>query len=194
MWWSWHQLDRMQIICTSSRQITTPVSHHSVFYRPDALPTAQPTASKHWRTLSNLKNVVFFCCGCEVASSFTGHFSGTDGAIGSMCLCVWTITFELNDIWLRYLAWWFTLTPHWSCSKVKIISYSLQSTVWNENIPFLAVDVHYELTVLDMTYFWLFVEFLWAGMVRVTCHGGFLMQLKGWLKMVGGRVINLHIL
>ena len=39
-------------ICMSaprSRQITTPTPHHSVFYRPDALPAAQPTASKHWR-------------------------------------------------------------------------------------------------------------------------------------------------
>ena len=39
-------------ICKSaprSRQITTPVPHHSVFYRLDALPAAQPTASKHWR-------------------------------------------------------------------------------------------------------------------------------------------------
>ena len=35
----------------SSRQITTPASHHSVFYRPDALPATQPTASKHWREL-----------------------------------------------------------------------------------------------------------------------------------------------
>ena len=32
-----------------SRQITTPVPHHSVFYRRDALPATQPTASKHWR-------------------------------------------------------------------------------------------------------------------------------------------------
>jgi len=32
-----------------SRQITTPAPHHSVFYRPDALPAAQPTAAKHWR-------------------------------------------------------------------------------------------------------------------------------------------------
>jgi len=31
----------------SSRQITTPAPHHSVFYRPDALPATQPTASKH---------------------------------------------------------------------------------------------------------------------------------------------------
>ena len=39
-------------ICKSaprSSQITMPVPHHSVFYRPDALPAAQPTASKHWR-------------------------------------------------------------------------------------------------------------------------------------------------
>jgi len=37
-------------ICKSasrSRQITMPAPHHSVFYTPDALPAAQPTASKH---------------------------------------------------------------------------------------------------------------------------------------------------
>ena len=33
--WQWHQLGS--------------APHHSVFYRPDALPAAQPTASKHWR-------------------------------------------------------------------------------------------------------------------------------------------------
>ena len=32
-------------------QITMPAPHHSVFYRPDALPAAQPTASKHWRQI-----------------------------------------------------------------------------------------------------------------------------------------------
>jgi len=31
------------------REITTPATHHSVFYRLDALPATQPTASKHWR-------------------------------------------------------------------------------------------------------------------------------------------------
>jgi len=39
-------------ICKSaarSRQITMPAPHSSVFYRPDALPAAQPIASKHWR-------------------------------------------------------------------------------------------------------------------------------------------------
>jgi len=28
-------------------KITMPAPHHSDFYRPDALPAAQPTASKH---------------------------------------------------------------------------------------------------------------------------------------------------
>jgi len=42
-------------ICKSAprfRQIITPTPHHSVFYRPDALPAAQPTASKHSRQLT----------------------------------------------------------------------------------------------------------------------------------------------
>ena len=37
-----------------TRQITMPAPHHSVFYRPDALPATQPTASKHWRLTSRL--------------------------------------------------------------------------------------------------------------------------------------------
>jgi len=40
-------------ICKSfaprSRQITTPVPHHSVFYRPITLPAPQPTALRNWR-------------------------------------------------------------------------------------------------------------------------------------------------
>jgi len=47
MGWQWHQLDNMQIICTSlwtdNHDTTSPFS----FYRPDALPATQPTASKH---------------------------------------------------------------------------------------------------------------------------------------------------
>jgi len=47
MGWQWHRLDHMQIICTSlqtdNHASTSPLS----FYRLDALPAAQPTASKH---------------------------------------------------------------------------------------------------------------------------------------------------
>jgi len=44
--WQWHQLGHMQV-CTSlqtdNHASTTPLC----FYRPDALPATQPTASKH---------------------------------------------------------------------------------------------------------------------------------------------------
>jgi len=43
--WQWHQLDHMQV-CTSL-QTDNPTTR--AFYRPDALPAAQPTVSKHWR-------------------------------------------------------------------------------------------------------------------------------------------------
>jgi len=45
--WQWHQLDHMQTICTSlqTHNHTNTSSFH--FYRPDALPDAKPTASKH---------------------------------------------------------------------------------------------------------------------------------------------------
>jgi len=44
--WQWHQLGHMQVcisLQTDNHASTTPL----VFYRLDALPVAQPTASKH---------------------------------------------------------------------------------------------------------------------------------------------------
>jgi len=47
--WQWHQLDHMQLICS-----TLQTDHHAsspslIFYGSDALPDAQPAVSKHWR-------------------------------------------------------------------------------------------------------------------------------------------------
>jgi len=36
-----------------SRQITTPAPHHSLFYRPGALPATQQTVWNHWRNNNN---------------------------------------------------------------------------------------------------------------------------------------------
>jgi len=44
--WQWHQLGHMQV-CISLQTDNPPAPHLSVFYRLDALPAAQPTASKH---------------------------------------------------------------------------------------------------------------------------------------------------
>ena len=45
--WQWHQLGRMQICTSLQIDNHTSTSPLSFFYRPDALPAAQPTASKH---------------------------------------------------------------------------------------------------------------------------------------------------
>jgi len=46
--WQWHQLGRMQV-CTSLQTDNHTRTPQLSFYRPDALPAAEPTASKHWR-------------------------------------------------------------------------------------------------------------------------------------------------
>ena len=65
--WQWHQLGHMQVcisLQTDNHASTQPLS----FYRPDALPAAQPTASKHYYWYNNHKyiwtvgkNVVYEC-------------------------------------------------------------------------------------------------------------------------------------
>ena len=62
-------------ICKSaprSRQITMPAPHHSVFYRPDALPTTQPTASKHWALKAEPLLWVYIH---KTLAAFSGTFS-----------------------------------------------------------------------------------------------------------------------
>ena len=47
MGWQWHQLDHMQITCSSLQTDNHASTSLLSFYRPDALLAAQPTASKH---------------------------------------------------------------------------------------------------------------------------------------------------
>jgi len=46
--WQWHQLGCMQV-CTSLQTANHASTPPLGFYRPSALPVAQPTASVHWR-------------------------------------------------------------------------------------------------------------------------------------------------
>ena len=53
-WWmQWHQLDHMQTICISLQTDNHTSTSSVIIYRPDALPDAQPTVSKHWRQVIN---------------------------------------------------------------------------------------------------------------------------------------------
>jgi len=57
--WQWHQLGHMQVctlLQTDNHASTPPLSF---FYRPDALPAAQPTASKHIRPVTNSEFQIF---------------------------------------------------------------------------------------------------------------------------------------
>jgi len=45
--WQWHQQEHMQITCTSLQTDNQASTSSLNFYRPDALPDAQPTASKN---------------------------------------------------------------------------------------------------------------------------------------------------
>jgi len=47
--WQWHQLDHVQTICTSLQTDINTNTSSLNFHRPDALPDAKPTVSKHWR-------------------------------------------------------------------------------------------------------------------------------------------------
>ena len=54
--WQWHELGHMQV-CTSLQTDNHPSTAPLVFYRPDALPATQPTASKHWRSIITHSNI-----------------------------------------------------------------------------------------------------------------------------------------
>ena len=47
--WQWHQLGHMQVCISLQKDNHASTPPLSFFYMPDALPAAQPTASKHWR-------------------------------------------------------------------------------------------------------------------------------------------------
>ena len=47
MEWQWHQLDHMQIVCTSLQTDNHASTSPLCFYRPDTLSATQPTTSKH---------------------------------------------------------------------------------------------------------------------------------------------------
>ena len=51
-WWGGISWTICKSFVPHSRQITTPLLHHSIFYGPYALPDTQPTVSKHWRRQS----------------------------------------------------------------------------------------------------------------------------------------------
>ena len=75
-----------------SRQITTPAPHHSVFYRPHALPATQPTASNHTEGSTKMKQPTKTLHTWQVVGSGRDHWVAT--VVGRR-------------------SWHGCLTPHW---------------------------------------------------------------------------------
>ena len=74
-----------------------PSAHHSVFYRLDALPAAQPTASKHWRNYDTTT---------QQTASDVLHFLYNDNNIRLMAPCLrlpgWAVTRKVKPIWIYW--------------------------------------------------------------------------------------------
>jgi len=62
MRWQWHQLDCMQIVCTSlQRDNHASITMRNFFYRWDALPDTKPAVSKYAHHLTLLQSLFLSC-------------------------------------------------------------------------------------------------------------------------------------
>jgi len=135
MGWQWHQLDHMQIICTSfqsdNQASTSPLS----FCRPDALPAAQPTRqtaegkSKEIRTrkyghlptafISN--KYCLLVCALLVTKRWINYHK--------KCLCCCFLTLDLTHIHdnknKNHLLALYPQQARWASTRKKTFIYSL---------------------------------------------------------------------
>jgi len=101
-----------------------------------------------WETMSWQAAFVIAISTVLIIIRLTDHFSGPSRAFSPVyvcvcvcvCVCVRTITYELNDLWLKHLASSFILIIPRSCSKATVIGY------W---FRFYVPLVTYLLTYLD---------------------------------------------
>ena len=105
-------------ICKSEphpREITTPASNHSVFYKLDALPATQPTASKHWRQgrKISVNGVILYSAKQKHKSSDLGgillytacvvrrNFQSIMYAVKQAAFCSCRTCFNTSPLWRR---------------------------------------------------------------------------------------------
>ena len=115
-------------VCKSaprSRQTTTPAPHHSVFYRPDALPAAQPTASKHWRQWSSSMTLIRKCGQHCIDSrgtrlnarslliNFTGDFHAKHAQDCNYCVVITAVLSATLSEYCHKYRWYFLWYTCW---------------------------------------------------------------------------------
>ena len=121
--WQWHELEHMQV-CTSLQTDNHASTPPFSFYRPDALPAAQPTASKYWRHQVDLYNgcklvvvvvvvllEVYWChqqswfCATSYAVLLTRQRLGVQAKWRHIMLSKWNHIFK-NQLRFPRLRWW----------------------------------------------------------------------------------------
>ena len=127
-------------ICKSaprSRQITMPAPHHSVFYRPNALLSTQPTSSKHWRqtTTSTKPGQIKLCMSIHSISTLISYLMAF-----SSWLLVWCLTAQK----LLWLVWstldWFQ--PFMEVAWVHLRQLVLVTCIMSRSEKFLDEALH----------------------------------------------------
>ena len=123
-------------ICKSaprSRQTTMPAPHHSVFYRPNDLPAAQPTASKHWRQVNWQVNNNW-----EAVRGIAGRAGHRQAFALHLVISCTAGVCVLAGRWKIVVRFWRRIWPKWkiaSCSRKSRASrllslLSLGNSVW----------------------------------------------------------------
>jgi len=117
------------VICKSApwpRHITMPTSHHSIFYRPVALPADQPTASKHWRQELNT---------CMAYTHSLPHFLSFQFNCKQGC-CPWVLASRplLSSFGLAYITAFNYSAILWSRAKAVFSSRWQKQTGRDETV------------------------------------------------------------
>jgi len=93
----------------------------------------------------------------------------------SVCVCIRTITFEVNALWPTYLACWFFLTLSRSRSKVKVIGQKFTVTGWQCSFSFSVT--RWRIWRMHVTSDMVVCQILCAKMVGATSSEGFLVSI-----------------
>ena len=103
--------------CKALVESSSPTNQHQTFYRPDALPVAQPTVSKHWR-----ENITFHGL---TYTKFTWGLPTLSLTTNSSWLPVGRLTCLSSALWCQYPN--YARTTHYS---VKFSQNSGDGSMW----------------------------------------------------------------
>ena len=136
--------------CKAPVKSSPPTNQHPVFYRPDALPVAQPTVSKHWRenyhipwTCSPQPHLGFFqlCLWPPVAPGNLGE--GCHASHQSSDASTPTTSSGID--FLNVLRSWFGTSRRWEFQPLKHLPFVVitRRIGWGSHISCITTSFHY---------------------------------------------------